>query len=785
MPIGYSPADAPVGEDGAWLLMATHASEHPHAAPTTARTPGRISTLLRSSWVVEGAWTVAAMVLGLLIAAFVLHLWDARWHVPFNGEGDGSLNIVLGKDLIDNGWYFTNHALGAPLGQELYDYSAFDADNLQVLIIRILAFGTSDPAALINVYYVLGFAMVSGATYLTARALGFGRAVALLGSAVFTALPYHFERGAAHLFLGDYFAIPGACWLILMTLMGRPILEARAGVTGWRRWLSPRTVAVAVVCLVAGGSSLYYAVFTILFTGMAAILRAIVARSWRAGIPGILAAAAVGVVLLINIAPPLVYQSKHGKDAPVAVRTPAESELYATSLTQMLLPVRGHRIGAFARLTEKHATTTPVGGEIGQQIGLLLSVSFVGLLILAAVRALRGPPAVLGRHSALVGAAAIGGILTFLWATYGGFSALFSYVISPQVRAWTRLTPFICFFALVGLLAVVDHLCGRLTGRRPGPLGRVLAAGLLVVLGVLGVLDQTTKRYVPAYDAASAAWTTNARFVSTLERSVPKNSMILQLPFKAFPESGVLNGMQDYDLFQGYIHSRTLRWSYGAMKGRPEDWTDEAAQEPLPQVLKEAVAAGFAGVYIDRAGYADHGVATEATVRKTLGGAPPVVGDDSGRLVFYSALALRAQEQRTLSAAQRSAMAQALVHPVDVEYGDGFYDEEPGADGGPSSRWMGPDASVTFVNPGRQATGTFTATATAGVGTLTIDVPGQAARVVRFTRGPEKLRIPLTLPSDGKVTLTLHADVPHQGAAPDTRDLRVQLFGAQFTAEAS
>ncbi|WP_027005372.1 hypothetical protein [Conexibacter woesei] len=762
--------------------MATHASEHPHAATAPARAPGRAATLLRHPWIVEGAWTVLAMAIGLLIATLVYHLWDAKLHVPFNGSGDGALNLLLAKDLIDHGWYFTNHALGAPSGQELYDYSAFDADNLQVIGMKILTLGISEPVALVNVYFILGFAFTSAAGYLGSRALGFSRGVALLGSAVFTALPYHFERGASHLFLGEYFVIPGAVWLIVTALQGQPILVAREGVTGWRRWLTPRTFAVAFVCLLAGGCGLYYAVFTILLVGLAAVLRAIATRSWRSGVPGVLAAAAIGVVLIVNISPALAYQHKHGKDEPVAKRFAFESELYATSLTQMLLPIGNHRIGAFAKLTDRHTTTTPVRGEMGQPLGLLGALGFIGLLLVGSSRLLRGPPERPDRFTGLLGAATVGGVLAFLWATFGGIASFFAYVISPQIRAWSRLTPFIAFFALLAVLVVAERLRGRIIAS--GGLGRRVAAGaVLAAVAVLGVLDQTSPKDEPVYASTIGSWANNQHFVSALEQSVPKGSMILQLPFHAFPEAGDVNGMQDYDLLQGYLHSRDLRWSYGAMKGRPADWTDEAEQQPLPWVLRAAVAAGFAGVYIDRAGYADHGVAAEKTVRRVLGGAPAVTGDDWGRLVFYSGLALRARQQQTMTPAQRAALGNALVHPVDLEYGDGVYDEEPGAAGAPPFRWIGPDATIDVVNPGSQATGSFEATAAAGEGSMTVTAPGQAPTVVRFTNGREKVRVPLTLPAHGTVRLTFHADVPRQGVPPETRDLRVQLFGAQFAAD--
>lgn len=765
------------------LLMATHVSEHPHSGSEAGRGTGRAAALTRSPFVREAAWTVAAMVLGMVICAWVLQLWHMRIHVPLSGGGDGLLNVVAIKDVVDHGWYFTNHQLGAPLGQELYDYSAFDGDNLQVAIIKILSLGSSDPAALINVYFVLGFALVSGSTFLTTRALGFSRPVALLGSAIFTALPYHFERGAAHLYLGVYLAVPASCWLMLTTIMGRPVLVAAEGVAGWRRWVTWRTAAVAVAVFVTATTTLYYAMFTVLFCTLFALLRAVITRSWRAALPGIAIAFAAGCVFVVNISPALVYQHQHGKDAAVASRLALESELYATSVTNYLLPIDNHRIPAFARLTARHSASTPVGGEIGQHAGLTMALGFVGLLILLASRVLRGPPARPTQFTALLGAAAVCAVVTMLFAVYGGFSALFAYVVSPQIRAWSRLTPFIAFFSLIGVLAVLEGARARVLAAGRGVPGRIAAATLLVLVGVLAVLDQSTSAYRPNYADNAKNWADVGRMVATMERSVPKDSMILQLPLHSFPEVGPVNKMGDYDEFAPYVHTKTLRWSYGAMKGRPEDWTDDAAGRALPQVLREAVAAGFAGVYIDRGGYLDNGAAVEATVKKVLGVKDAVVGDTSGRLVFYSALGLRAQQQQSLSPAQRATLANDLIHPVALDWGSGTFAPETDANSGQPFRWVSSSASLTVTNPGRQARAMVFRTTAAGLGgSVTFTLPGQAPKTYRFTNGQEDVRIPFTAaPGTSKVTIA--TDAPREAADP--RDLHVQLFNPRLEAGTS
>ena len=85
--------------------------------------------------------------------------------------------------------------------------------------------------------------------------------------------------------------------------------------------------------------------------------------------------------------------------------------------------------------------------------------------------------------------------------------------------------------------------------------------------------------------------------------------MIFQLPIMDFPESPV-PGLTPYEHLRPYLYSQHLRFSFGAVKGRP----DSAWQETLADFyLKTAVAViakkGFAALYINRKGFPDQGEA--------------------------------------------------------------------------------------------------------------------------------------------------------------------------------
>ena len=55
--------------------------------------------------------------------------------------------------------------------------------------------------------------------------------------------------------------------------------------------------------------------------------------------------------------------------------------------------------------------------------------------------------------------------------------------------------------------------------------------------------------------------------------------------------------MTDYTQFIGFLHTKNLRWSYGAIKGRPEgDWQIQLQDLPIRTQLAGLAAAGFRAV---------------------------------------------------------------------------------------------------------------------------------------------------------------------------------------------
>ena len=147
----------------------------------------------------------------------------------------------------------------------------------------------------------------------------------------------------------------------------------------------------------------------------------------------------------------------------------------------------------------------------------------------------------------------------------------------------------IAFLSLLAAATLLDSLVGCLAP----PVGQALARGLLAAVLLFGVYDQTQRRVHPALlgDRAGSGAAT-ACSSTEIQARLPHGASVFQLPYVPFPEGipqtpvggPLATYATKYEPLRGYLHSSTLRWSYGAMKGRSDDWAAQLAGQPLSLV---------------------------------------------------------------------------------------------------------------------------------------------------------------------------------------------------------
>jgi phosphoglycerol transferase len=266
-------------------------------------------------------------------------------------------------------------------------------------------------------------------------------------------------------------------------------------------------------------------------------------------------------------------------------------------------------------------------------------VGAVGFLILLGMLWFNGK----GSDEVLTGLSKLN-LAAVLLATLGGFSSLFSILISPMIRGYNRISIFIAFFSLLAVCLLLDRFRKHLASRGQNPW--MFRFGMCAVL-LFGIWDQTPAGLARIYTDdphTKRRWENDADFFARMESALPKGAMVFQYPHMNFPEgdwpaetpsldeSGAFSHMA-YDQGRGYLHTKTLRWSF-PLRGRETDKAfRDLATKPLPEQLKALAWSGFRGISIYRRAYADRAASLEANLTRLLGTAPLVSKDQT--MSFY------------------------------------------------------------------------------------------------------------------------------------------------------
>lgn len=534
--------------------------------------------------------------------------------VPAFYSLDGPFTLTLIKRLMDNPWVFQSAAQGYPFGAPLYDYPIPDSGSL--LLLKAFGMATHSAAAAYNIYYLLGFPINALAAYYVLGQLGVSRpTLRSVGAFAFAILPFHFMR-IGHLLYTWYFS--AAIFVLFAYKIYRdeqPQFFKRARTNG---------VFYGASLLALSCFGVYYAFF-----GVIALLTGGATGAARAGCPkpivrSIVATLIVTIGVVANVAPNIAYRATHGLNQETAQRSAAESELYGLKLAQLVLPRPHHRFEPFAKLNAAYSSTFPLVNENDTSaVGIIASAGFLVLLVSVVLHRKK-----INEADSLPFLASLT-LVMLLFCTIGGFSSLFSLLISPMIRAWNRASVFIAFAGVCATMLTLDRLASRYR------LSNALIAGLAIATAGLAVWDQKAPTCVPCLKATDTAFANDERFVAAIENRLPPGAAIYQLPYMPFPEVPPLNKLQAYDQAIGYLHSHSLKWSYGLIKGRGGDLFFRAlSAQSVEQQIGAIRKLGFRGVYVDRRGYADGGAAIEAALTRAIGH-PAALVSASTQQVFF------------------------------------------------------------------------------------------------------------------------------------------------------
>lgn len=610
----------------------------------------------RTRSVMAGA--LLAAILSSLAVGLLTHLWDQPLHVPFqyahapgDDEEDATLDLMLIKNVHETGWFNTNRKLNAPFEQHWAEWP-MGGDLLSYTVKKAIVDVTDDVPLTFNLFWLLTFPLTALAAFPALRSLRVSWSGAIVGAVVFSLAPYHFRNGAGHENLALYVGVPTIV-LICVRILGPDAaipsardLRTRDG--WWRlRWPLLGTVLIGV-------TGIYYLAFLLSLVALCAVVGALSRRR-----PGRLVLALVfGVVGVLASAvanlPTLLYRWSHVPNLlGVPDRRLGISETYPLRIVELLSPVTAHRFGPFAFIADQLYAPRDRGMGTAM-LGLAGSIGLVIAVAAVLVRAMRRSRESRWSYEARIGIVIIAALIL---GTAGGFGRALELAGLSGVRAWSRIAIVVAFASIVVFARSLDRVRITLT-RRGRPMSRrvvVLSVGAIIVIAAL---DQASPALLPDPSARADGWKADQQFVTDLERQLPRDAMVFQLPVVDFPEHSSILDMSAHDLIKaGYLHSHTARWSTGGVRGRSGEWQWPAAKLRTRTLVRGLRAVGFTAITVDRNGYDDFGEQRVRALSSILGA--PIAHD--GRHVL--AWDLRRGASATVpDPAARRATARRLLH---------------------------------------------------------------------------------------------------------------------------
>lgn len=575
--------------------------------------------------------------------------------LPLSYSGDSIYTYYIGVHVTHHFLSYTEARLGAPFQQETYDFP-YAPNAAQTLSIFVLSHLSHNPVLAVNLCLVLMFAAAGVSAFAVTHALLQSVPRAMLVGLLFGGLHFLYVRHVTHLAATQIFVAPPIFYVCYRVF--------RDG--GWR----PSKGLIALMATI-GASFVTYIAFAGVMLGSLSVITAVRSANWRP-----LARTALLLIVMtgtsaIFLSPALVHRIEHGPNFAMTTQStpPHTLDQYALRLVDVVLPPPERLRAAPAGLERLSVyQAAQIGGQSAYS-GVLAGVGLLALVVTMGSTAL-------GERRALGSFTALFLVLAILWAVPGGLDALLALPL-PQIRSYHRISVFIAFAAFlnVGLLL-------ELVAKRARRLGGFAATSSLAAFGLW---DQE----FAAPREPNERWESDKRFFGDLERRFPAGVAMLCLPRQIFPESVGPGTIEGYDGLRPYLHTKAMRFSYGALEGTPaaywhEPMDDFVGKVDVDALLARAHGAGFRAILVDRAGITD-------TNRPFFNKLPQTLRPVAIASSRYDVYDLGSSD--LARGVTREAPIESRAH---ASYGDGFY--WPEMDGKHRWAWAANRATLWLEN---------------------------------------------------------------------------------------
>jgi phosphoglycerol transferase len=608
--------------------------------------------------------------IGILLVScllLMLYIFDLRRpDVPLialvGGDETGGMAGMV--NFIETGSWTKNPRLGAPFGI-INEGPISHISHYDFLVKFFLSKFIKRPGLLFNILFLYLFPAISLISYFVLRSLGINRIFAVLGGLTYAFSPYIMWRNILHLNLSAYLFVPLAILLCFWIYKDNDFLSISRtnGFFNYKR----NIYALIFVILIASNGSGYYQAFSC-YTLFIAGFSCLFIKGKRINFVKS-AVLCVGIVLtlLLNI----TYGIINGDNTMlnhIAERSFQDAEVYGLKIIQLFLPLKGFGIDRLQAIIDRYEQGLLINENQAAYLGIIGCAGFILLLLMFFVDKKRLEYDLLSKLN----------LFLVLLGTIGGFGSIIALLFSAVLRCYNRVSIYIMFICIFALCLFVQEFIKERGARK-----RIVYYIITVLVFIFGIFEQATNTEIDFHlgrIGIIANFDADKEYYRTLENMNDKNAMIFQLPYQEFPES-----LTGYNFMIPYIHTKTLSWSAGSIRGTKGDrFYKNICNLPVQTMLKVLKEYNFSGIQLNKKLYStipEQFEKTTAAIENQTGGKPFI--DSTGNVYYYS---LKEEYIKEIA---------SLIQPV---FSDGFYDLEQSSN--MQWRWAKQKAELIIIYDG-------------------------------------------------------------------------------------
>lgn len=545
----------------------------------------------------KAIYSVSAL---LGIAIFFISIgFDPRFFVSPIGVGDGLFGYAAynGLDLFD----LVNSQVAYPFGM---DFRFFPSSEWASTLFINLFLGINVFLGY-NLLYAISFPLVAVLSTIVLRKCEVRPSIAIAFGLAMTSIPYHWWR-LEHQSLSLLLSVPIGIYLALVVNDGEyEDIFLNLIKNSKRSYINKENAHILFtlfgIPLLLSQLGLYFAFFSTALIALAALRRFAEARKVTSLLINLSPTIIIVFGLFLSLFPSFLVRDR----TQHIIRQPIESIVYSGQLMDAVFPSGTSLFpGAnfFAQQFLEVNTWANAVGSLGVRLtsnqGTIFTMLGAFFLAAWALGFVKLPSALNKNFSFLVIATVF---FTITMIPYG-LSTLFATVLSPQIRAWDRLVPFLQFLLIACLAVLLESIYRNRKQQRNVLKESSFVVSVLLVLVLDSVMP--AKVAVETNKSIGVERFAEAKQISnSVSQIVGEDCAILQLPFIEFPESAPRNNLGVYEpLWLGLAGDKN-NWSYGGIRGSKQGtWLERVSSSP-GLYKSELMSYNFCGLIVDSRGY--------------------------------------------------------------------------------------------------------------------------------------------------------------------------------------